>query len=247
MKAVILAVAILFVPVCISGDAEVARAMASSGAALALKGSTDKAEDLLCRALAIDSNCGEAMFELAKVYDLKKNHKLSAELYFQCVSKVEDKAKSAYAMSRLMVIDRPSYDLIVTMERHAKSIEDVVKRFPDKITLDAAQADLKKIDVASVIPKSSAPSLDKVKIVYPQSPVVGMYYYVGPWWKSDFDVRENHTFMRIPVMIGGTWTVDGETLKLKHSDGTLDVLTRNANGYSNSRVSITRKTEKQGK
>ena len=108
------------------------------------------------------------------------------------------------------------------------------KMSPSRGTSDT----LKRINDALVLENAKLNAVAQT-----EKEAIGTYRYKGPWWESEFEIKEDKTFMRIPVMIGGKWTFDGKTLRLVHSDGTVDLLTPNKTGCSNARVSITRKKE----
>ncbi len=236
MKNIISILAILFS--CASAsDSDLANALAEAGAACAAKGEIEKAKDSLYRALVYDLNCPIALFELAKIEEKSGDKKYATALYVRALPGLVHSRKD-FADSKIRLLVPIHAKVSAAMDEYIRGLDRITQSKPDNAVLDAI---LKRVEVLHFETLVSLPKTPYLyQLMQGERDVVGIYRYKGPWWESEFRISADKTFIRVPVMIGGTWKVDGKTLRLKHSDGTLDILTQDKNGYSNARVFITR-------
>ncbi len=221
---------------CVCDDKELANGLAEAGAVCAKKGNAEQAIEILYRALVYDKNCGLALYELAKYYEKQGDTITAAQLFQRAACHLVDTEKRMLSETKAKLLN-PSYaKLNAAMDEYARSLESISIRSASRSVTEAAVDRTNAILLSEVLPKNKMPVF-----VIKTEPPVGMFIYKGPWWTSDFEIKEDLTFMRIPVMIGGKWSFEGKTLKLVHSDKTVDVLVANSHGFSNARVTLVRK------
>ena len=82
------------------GDAEIAEAMAKSGAQLSAKGKYDQAEAILYKALANDEKCGLALLELAKIAEKSGDNRTAVSFYQRASSSLKPGPKKTFCDKR---------------------------------------------------------------------------------------------------------------------------------------------------
>src|SRR3990170_6711486 len=80
-------------------DSETASALATSAATLNEQGKPEKARNLCFRALALDPNCAEALYELGKIYEVEGKSVEATDFMVQAVRQLGQAAKSDSALA----------------------------------------------------------------------------------------------------------------------------------------------------
>ncbi len=146
-----------------AADRAGADALAGAGAALVAKGNVSQAKDMFYKALANDENCPEAIFELAKIFE-KENAATSAGDFYQrafILMAQENKpttiAKRAEAERRVKALNPFAPRISAIFEDYADSLDKLVKKVPDSVTLDATVARVDELKMASIVQADKMP------------------------------------------------------------------------------------------
>lgn len=152
-------------------ERNMANGFAAAGAAQAANGNTEKARDLLYKALVYDDSCPDALYELARILD-KDNHPSAADFYRRAMMGYEKEKntaaapKRAEAERRLKVLDNYFPRFNAAVEEYAQDLDKLVKKNADPVTKDAASERVTKLDLPTLLPP------DKVPKFYVAPPVV---------------------------------------------------------------------------
>ncbi len=251
MKNIVMLVALLGSASALSSDRSlIAEALSGAGEVNLKIGKTQSAKDLFYKALANDEGCLSAEYNLGLIFEKEGDKNNAISFFYKVISHQEASNKKALAIARLKILDPFFGKLALILDDYSRSLDDVSKRsgvgsaLIEEVAIRASS--LKEI---GILPESRLPVPPAKRIVPEEiekidSPI-GVYVYRGPWWTSDFEIKKDKTFMRIPIMIGGTWIFDEKTntLHLTHSDGTRNTLSLTKSGFSNSSVVLTRKNK----
>lgn len=140
-----------------SADGFAAAAMAQIG-----KGNVEQGKDFLYKALANDSDCTDAVFELAKIFD-KENNASALDFYLRSVvlmnkdKKPTDKARLAEAERRIKALNTFAPRFNAAVEEYAADLDAVVKRANEPTTRDVASTRVHDMDLVSLLPADKVP------------------------------------------------------------------------------------------
>ena len=149
-----------------AADRNLADGLAAAGAAHAAKGNVAQAKDVLYKALAYDTSCPDAVFELAKIFE-KEGNMVAAGDFFQRASvlysqeaKPANDTKRAEADRKVKALNPYAARLIAIYEDYAQELAKVVKKSPDSLTHDTAVDHVKELNLTAML------AADKVPLFY---------------------------------------------------------------------------------
>ena len=233
----ILIATMLFISASIlAGDPAVAEALTKSGIDQESKGHYEQAESFFFKALANDDKCFLAMYELAKLYDRAGDKKLAICFYQRSLPGL-DLVKKSDAMSKIKSINPYAVKLVELMDGYAKSLEDIVRKNPDRTTSEAIWNRVDEIELSNYVSATKLINIDKRNISrFVLNPV-------GKWLKSTgsvMTIKEDHTLEMDGVP--GKWVVSGNTLSIDFSKfwGHVDCTINGTVDFSLDKASFTR-------
>lgn len=144
-------------------DRAVAQAMAAAGAVHASKGNDEQAKDYFFKALANDENCGEALYELGRLYEKEGNPVLAGEFYERAAVQLAGEkkpalaAKRADAEKRLKAVNPLAVKLNGYFEDYARDLDRVASKLPDSMTLAALTERAEQLSLAKLLPPEKTP------------------------------------------------------------------------------------------
>lgn len=174
MKNALTVLLIVFTLLCHGEDVALAEALTKSGAVHASKGNYDQAKDLLYRALAHNENCGNALFELAKIEDLHGDKNLSKDLYERSFHLLVDLQKIEDCEKKLRIMHSSVVRISDAVSEYNKDVVSVFKRYPDMLTTELAINRVEMIKSMNVIPEPRIINVFDPKILI-----------IGYWQMSD--------------------------------------------------------------
>lgn len=154
MKTVVLVFSLIsFLAACSDSDADLAAALAETGAIHAVKGHPEQAKDALYRALAYDMTCGVALFELAKIADKEGDLKTAGELYRRSLGCLPSGSAKSQAESRYMTLNPIAGKMALLFKDYARSLEVLSKTHTDEATLSGCNERIRILKENSFISK----------------------------------------------------------------------------------------------
>lgn len=208
----ILVVILLALPcMCVASDADIALAMASTGTALASKGDSIKAREVLYRALICDPRCESALFELARIEDGSGDKNSAAELYRRYIPVSTNPAHRSMAESRLAELNPFALKLLGAWSEYINGLKSISDRHPDILTAEACGRRIDRLRLVDRFP------LNKTVVSMHALAEKSTFNPVGRWRKSTSSImtfKPDHTLEMIGVT--GTWKLDGDSLIISY-------------------------------
>ncbi len=158
-----IAILLVLLGLCGAEDVAVANAMAAAGAVHASKGNIEQAKDYFYKALANDENCGEALYELARLFEKEGQPVVAGEFYERALVQLsQDKrtamaAKRADAERRLKAVNPLAVKLNGYYEDYARDLDRLASKLPDSMTLAALTERAEQLKLDKILPAEKAP------------------------------------------------------------------------------------------
>jgi hypothetical protein len=155
---------------------KVADAMAQSGTATVAQGNIEKGKDFFYKALALNEDCPEALYELGKLFEKENKPVAAGDFYVRAVRLMaqEEKAGSPFVAKRADAERRikglnpfaPRFEAL--MEDYAQELGKIAKRTPDTLTREEAQDHVSKLQLASILSPDKLPKIEPVAKAAPK-------------------------------------------------------------------------------
>lgn len=206
MKTIVLLISLLSTAVFCS-DADLAAALAETGAIHAAKNHPEQAKDALYRALVYDPACGVALFELAKIMEKEGDPKTAAIFYQRAIPALRDSSRRVVAWDRIKTLNPYAVRLTAAMEDYSKGLEAVVIKNPNRQVLGSVESRISAIRLSDFISPSKMPQLSVVKRLLLADKEARL---VGRWEKSDGSyivLKKDKTLTFSADPNGGKWEI----------------------------------------
>jgi hypothetical protein len=150
-------------------DKAIAAALAKSGAALAEKGKPDAAKEMLFKALANDSDCPEALYEIGKIFEKEGNNTTAGDFLLRAAQQLgaEEAANPDFAKkrkdaeARAQRLNPYSAQLTAAFSDYTTELNAIVKRVPDTLTLEEACDRVDQLRLKTMVPPDKAPKFER--------------------------------------------------------------------------------------
>ena len=145
-----------------ASEKSLADALATAGTAHHSAGHLDQAKDLLFKALAYDSGCPAAIFELAKIYEQEGDVASAADFYKRAATVYaydttpESVTRHNEAEKRAKLLNPFAPRLQAALEEFSQDLDRLARR-NDPLIIQLAGDQVKELDLAAVLPSEKIP------------------------------------------------------------------------------------------
>lgn len=152
-----------------AADKQTAAAMAKGVAMLAEQGKTDKAKEMCFKALAYDSDCPEALYELGKIFEKEGNNTAAGDFLVRAAQQLgaEEAANPDFAKKRkdaeirAQKLNPFSGQLTAAFVEYSDALNGIVKKVPDTLTLEEACDRADQLKLKTMVPPEKAPKFER--------------------------------------------------------------------------------------
>jgi len=150
-------------------DKATANGLAAAAAKMASDGKTDKARELAFKALAHDEDCGEALYELGKIFEMEKRDVTAADFLSRAAQHLAQGEATSPALAtkrldaerRLRGLNPYAGKYLSLMEEYSKDLVAITKKQPDSMTLEEANDRVNTLRLKTILPPDKQPKIDK--------------------------------------------------------------------------------------
>jgi hypothetical protein len=227
-------------------DKATASAMAKGAATLAEQNKTDKAKEMCFKALAFDSDCPEALYELGKIFEKEGNNKTAGDFLHRAAQQMglEEAANPDFAKkrkdaeARAQRLNPYSAQLTSAFADYSTELNAIVKKVPDTLTLEEACDRVDQLRLKTMVPPEKGPKFERPAPKVPEKPMTERERMIGEM--GGFKPKTAPTVVPPDVertlkdpqkggweTITGTWKKKGENI-YEVTDGKLE--TKKTNG-----------------
>lgn len=162
-----------------AADKQTAAAMAKGVAMLAEQGKTDKAKEMCFKALAYDSDCPEALYELGKIFEKEGNNTAAGDFLVRAAQQLgaEEAANPEFAKKRkdaefrAQKLNPFSGQLSAAFAEYSDSLNAIVKKVPDSLTLEEACDRVDQLKLKTMVAPEKAPKFERPVAKAPEKPM----------------------------------------------------------------------------
>jgi len=159
-----------------AADKATAAALAKGAATLADQGKSDKAKEMCFKALANDSDCPEALYELGKVFEKEGNNTAAGDFLVRAAQQLgmEETANPDFAKKRkdaeirAQKLNPFSGQLSAAFAEYSEALNGIVKKVPDSLTLEEACDRADQLKLKAMVPPEKAPKFERPVVKAPE-------------------------------------------------------------------------------
>lgn len=152
-----------------AADKATAAALAKGAATLADQGKGDKAKELCFKALANDSDCPEALYELGKIFEKEGSNTAAGDFLVRAAQQLgaEETANPDFAKKRkdaeirAQKLNPFSAQLSAAFAEYSDALNGIVKKVPDTLTLEEACDRADQLKLKTMVPPEKAPKFER--------------------------------------------------------------------------------------
>lgn len=143
--------------------------LATAGEAYLTNNRVEKAKDAFFKALFHDENCPVALYELAKIFQKEGNTAAASDFFNRAIHQMENgvsahpefASKITDAKTRLQAVNPYAAQFSGAMEDYAQDLGKIVKKDNDALTNEEAYSRVQVLCLASIVPASKMPDIQK--------------------------------------------------------------------------------------
>jgi len=155
-----------------------ASGLAETGANLLAAGKIEKAQTQFYKALAYDSHCAVALYELGKLFETEGNVVSAADFLAHAslelakgeAANPDFAVKHKDAIKHLQKLNPYAMQYSQLMENYAQDLCKITKKSPDSLTTEEICNRIDSLSLATILPKDKLPNVDRPKKAQPANP-----------------------------------------------------------------------------